>query len=249
MAKITYQYWLENIHNNPKYTKKAQYAGYLGTEVWDSFRDHQLEEFPYCAMCGKPATQVHHPPALYPEVFGEEDPKHLTSLCDFCHSNFHNPPTLEEYAKQVEVDRKHKKGTTCKCCKQKVHESSRKINSGMARVLIEAYKIHKEGDFEDGWFKLYQSVKTKISSAAHDWSLFKHWGILEEKINEDTNKKTSGVWRFTDKGVSFVKGEISVPKCVITFNGECMGFEGEMVKIADCLDKHFDYRELMGYDA
>lgn len=52
---------------------------------WRAFRARFLAEYPYCARCGRPATQVHH---IVPLSAGGErlDWANCESLCHSCHS-------------------------------------------------------------------------------------------------------------------------------------------------------------------
>lgn len=82
-----------------------------------------------------------------------------------------------------------------------------------------------------------------------DFSYLVHWRLLEkmEGKRPDGSKK-NGFYKITDKGVRFVKQEITVPQTLIIYNGKCEGFEGDQVSIKDGLGKRFDYAELMKGD-
>ena len=71
------------------------------------------------------------------------------------------------------------------------------------------------------------------------------WGMIERKPSDDGDKKHSGLWRITDRGLRVARGGADFPKRVITYNGEVYGFSEERVMIEDCLDKCFSYEEAM----
>jgi len=59
---------------------------YLPSEHWRQYRKDKLEWDQYrCADCGDRATEVHHRPADYSELYGESVEHSCVSLCRFCH--------------------------------------------------------------------------------------------------------------------------------------------------------------------
>ena len=75
-----------------------------------------------------------------------------------------------------------------------------------------------------------------------------HWGLIEEMAKDpgDTTRRTSGLWRPTEKGVQFVQCLLQVPKRVYLYNNEILGWDDQTVTIRDALGTKFDYAELMG---
>lgn len=66
-----------NARRSPGY--KEPYGG-----EWKRIRAAHLDEYPYCAKCGAPATDVHHIRPL--RQGGTHDESNLQSLCRACHS-------------------------------------------------------------------------------------------------------------------------------------------------------------------
>ena len=54
------------------------------TRIWQKIRAAYLAAHPYCAMCGRPASQVHHRLSL--REGGGNDWGNLQALCAGCHS-------------------------------------------------------------------------------------------------------------------------------------------------------------------
>jgi hypothetical protein len=149
---------------------------------------------------------------------------------------------IKMLAELIELKRKEKGGTDCPCCKQHVQEYPRPIHSGMARVLIAIYRA----DVPDGGW-LHISIIGNHSWTG-DYAKLRYWGLLESKPNQDPHikeKKDSGLWRITEKGKKFARGEIKVRKTMIIFRAEVLEEKGELVSIHECLSKKFDYQELM----
>lgn len=130
------------------------------------------------------------------------------------------------------------KGVTCPCCKQSVKKYRRAIHSSMCLALINLYKISKGG-------KEYHHISDFVGNFG-DFSKFRYWGLVEEKEKEDgEDKRTSGYWKITEKGIAFVLGEVKVKSHILIFNKKVYGFDGNDVTIQELLKKKFSYEELM----
>lgn len=72
-----------------------------------------------------------------------------------------------------------------------------------------------------------------------------HWGLIEAKPNDDTTKKSSGIWRPTRAGVEVAAGRQRVKKYVFIYNNVVEGFSSEEITIHEALGDQFNYAELM----
>ena len=61
----------------------------------------------------------------------------------------------------------------------------------------------------------------------------RYWGLVE-KIGDKDSK--GGLWRITEDGMKFAKGEISAPKFVWTYRGDVVRYEGEEIWITAVTD-------------
>jgi hypothetical protein len=148
--------------------------------------------------------------------------------------------TLEE-AKQF-LRNNWKDGVVCPCCTQMVKRYRRKFNSGMARGIIFAYKLDKV--LPDQYF--HSNTINKLANGQDiEFSKLRYWGLVEQMPNENEKKKHSGMWRITDKGRQFAKGQIDIESHVLLFKKKLYGFDGDKINIREALGKHFDYPELM----
>lgn len=147
--------------------------------------------------------------------------------------------TLQE-AKQYL--RKHwKQGVSCPCCGQLVKLYKFKLNSAAALSLISLYKQ------SSAWGEdVHVSKISHVSSSGGNFAQLAHWRLIEAVINTDTQKRTSGKWRITDKGITFVTHQLRVPAYMLRFDGKCLGFSEQMISIKEALGAKFDYAELMG---
>jgi hypothetical protein len=131
-------------------------------------------------------------------------------------------------------------GVKCPCCIQKVKRYKRKLTSGMASGLISLYK---QADHRT-------DRHIHISKLGHlnggEFAQLNRWGLIEDLYNDSDDKRTSGKWRITDRGVSFVRGLEMVASHVYTYNGETLGFEQAKIDIHSALGSKFNYKEIMG---
>lgn len=141
--------------------------------------------------------------------------------------------TIEE-AKQVLRDGVED-GVECPCCHQYVKLYRRPMHAQQAKMLIELFKLgpgwHKAHDFTDG---------------SGEFSKLRFWGLVEEERPNLGEGRTSGAWRITTLGRSFVSGHALVPARVRIFNKQFYGLEGDPVLITHVLGNKFNYDDLMG---
>jgi len=146
--------------------------------------------------------------------------------------NFQNLDEAKAYINSL----KHE-GVKCPCCYQLVKYYPYKLSSGMAYVLIQMYKSDKE------WVHPIQEFRTVNG----DYAKLRWWGLIEDRQDEpEEDKKASGYWRITPKGMAFVEGTIKVTEKAILFDNQCWGYEGDEIYITDALSNKFNYSELMG---
>ena len=79
------------------------------------------------------------------------------------------------------------------------------------------------------------------------YSLMRFWNLIEPAEHKDfeDDKKASGFWRVTQKGIFFVTAKIQIPKYVYLFNNQKYSESWDTIDIKDALGKKFSYTELM----
>lgn len=133
-------------------------------------------------------------------------------------------------------------GTPCPCCGQHVKLYKRSLTSGQAQALIILYRYMVQNPDEE-----YVHVSTFNTTAFRggDFAKLRYWRLIEASENVDTDKKDSGLWRITERGVEFVTGERYIPKRVHLYNGKIVGWSEDNIDIVDALGTKFSYEELM----
>lgn len=133
--------------------------------------------------------------------------------------------------------------TFCPCCKQVVSVQERDISPMMAKVLIVLYRKSK---VNSDWLQVSSIIEEENRASAEirgsEWTKLTHWGLLEEK------PKAKGLYKVTEKGTQFAKGESKAPKAIRMYNGKFLGFEEGQVTIQECLGDTYDYDKLMAGD-
>lgn len=130
-------------------------------------------------------------------------------------------------------------GVICPCCEQLAKQYSRKFTASMAVGLISLYNQAKST------YNPIHIKKIKLVNGG-EFAQMKRWELIADSKNEDTTKRTSGLWNITSKGIDFVNNRIQIPMYCDTYNGQTLGFSREMTTIKQALGNKFDYSELMG---
>ena len=146
----------------------------------------------------------------------------LSEVKDFLRSNYNKPD-----------------GCLCPACGQNVKLYKRKLG----KIQCEALILLNEANKEMEWVHVRTII---IKRNIHgDFAKMLYWGFIEKKVNEDSKKKDSGIWKITEKGKKFLRGEITVPTHAFIYNGDLKGFSEHHTDIDTALGSDFDYGELM----
>ena len=136
---------------------------------------------------------------------------------------------------------KYDVGFRCKCCNQLVKRYHRPLNSSMALTLIHLYK----SGIRD-WVHVEKFLLENKLPRSGDFHKLVHWQLLDKLEGERPDGSgRNGYYRQNGKSLLFVEGKLKVPRIAVILNGEFQKFEGANVSITDCLNKKFNYQELM----
>ncbi|MGE0527391.1 MAG: hypothetical protein AB7G93_00825 [Bdellovibrionales bacterium] len=141
------------------------------------------------------------------------------------------------------------KGERCPCCNQLAKMYERKLYSSMAAAIIYFYKSFDHSKFHHK-SELLKNQALATTLGGGDFAKLALWGLIEEKPKDTSeDKRTSGYWKISQKGIDFVLGKQRLPSHVRIYDGKVFGFTGDKVLVTDCLGKKFSYVELMGLKA
>lgn len=135
------------------------------------------------------------------------------------------------------------KGTDCPCCGQHVKLYSRPMHYMMVAGLIQLYNLDKK---KPGYYHVSELSIGQTYTSIGDFAKLKYWGLIEQKPKDPKeNKRTSGYWRITQRGVQFVLGQRTEHERVLIFNKKNLGLTGDKIDIKQALGGRFNYNELM----
>lgn len=152
--------------------------------------------------------------------------------------------TLSKAKRQVEHLLDH--GSHCPCCGQYCKVYRRKFTWEMAAWLIWVYQEYCAAKkFRAGFIALVDVRQYSLRGG--DYAKTAYWGLAERKPKdpEDKARRTSGLWKPTEKGEDFVQQRISIPSHAYVYNNEVKWFSDSKVDIIQALGNKFDYEELM----
>ncbi|RLC78979.1 MAG: hypothetical protein DRJ03_24360, partial [Chloroflexi bacterium] len=130
-------------------------------------------------------------------------------------------PSLEE--SRLLVEEGSEKGVKCPCCDQYCKIYKQKLYTTMAKFLVEL--VAAVEDVSDStWIDVRHDPRFLRVTRNGNYAYLLHWGLVEQQPNLDSAKRTSGMWRPTAKGISFVKGLIDVPTHVHIFDNKIRGW-------------------------
>lgn len=147
--------------------------------------------------------------------------------------------TLIEARRYVEANRD--KGIECPCCGQFAKTYRRKLNVSMARGLI--WLVNQ--CITDEWVDV-PSTAPKWLLRSRELPKLSYWGLVEERpLYKKVEKRCSGFWRPTKRGVDFAYRRSRVPSHVFIYDNDVVGTSEVQIDIVTALGAKFSYAELM----
>lgn len=143
-------------------------------------------------------------------------------------------------------------GSVCPCCDRFGKRYKRTLNATIGHAILAMLALHEKTKAE--WLHVKDirdlMLKTGCKATHPTGEIGKavYYALVEQKENEDTRKRKSGLWRLTADGMEFARGESTIPRFIYLYNDQLHGerFDtSEFVSINDVLGKKFDYSELM----
>ena len=137
-----------------------------------------------------------------------------------------------------------KKGCECLACGQRVQLYNRPLTSSMVYGL---WLVRNTVNVGDGYFHAENLFKnfTCPSSVRGDFPKLRFWGFIEQKVPNTSEVSTSnGLYKITDKGLEFLKGNMLVPASVLIYNNKFIGFGTKEIDFKGALNKKFNINEL-----
>ena len=86
-------------------------------------------------------------------------------------------------------------------------------------------------------------VPSLVPSRARDDAMLCYWGLVERSRDVRPDGGEKGVWRLTEKGFQFLRGELKIEKYAWVKDKRVIYFDGPLITIGD-VDPEFDLREI-----
>lgn len=154
---------------------------------------------------------------------------------------------------QIRLDGARASGTRCECCGQHVQVYRRTLYGSMARWLISLTRATQivTVTMRDGVStQAYSWTQARdIPQRGGDYAKLAYWDLVEQHPDVPAEKRDSGLWRPTARGVNFVFGRVTIPQYAYVYAERVIGLGGPERDIRTCLGKKFNYEELLGSGA
>lgn len=136
-------------------------------------------------------------------------------------------------------------GAICPCCERYTKIYRRSFNAGMAVCLLWLARAYaRTGDYLH-----VPTVAPRRVLASREFDKLRLFGAAETKdVNEDEDKRTSGLWRPTQLGLDMAHQRVNVPDFVVVYNGRVIETSIDLIPISEALGTKFSYTELMSGD-
>ncbi len=161
-------------------------------------------------------------------------------------------PTINEIRDELRAG--WEDGTECPCCSQKVKLYKRRVNKGMAEVLVElARETVRRRSAPD--HRPYVNVERKLIygneelQGARDWQTLRFWGLIEALDDgAASGRKSTGEWRITEAGLWVVAhpDRALLHDYVLVYNNRRRGVSDEKRSLKDALQRPFSWEEVAG---
>lgn len=154
-------------------------------------------------------------------------------------------PSLREAKRDLRADLDA--GTHCPCCSKWVKRYRRRLNGAVVRSLAWLVLASEDPSIADpdGWIDVPRfGPRWMLRGNPHP--KLRLWRFAERKaVDDQSSVRCSGVWRPTDLGRRFARGEVDAPDSVFEYLSEVDSVSPERVRFAEVMDVEFDYRALM----
>lgn len=152
-------------------------------------------------------------------------------------------PSLDEAREWLAQSVHEKSGAICPCCERFDKVYDRTINAAAVRNICLLYQYTKRNG--DGFYH-YKDFMSGF--AGWDVTKFLHLGLVKRQANDSDVTHTSGTYRITESGKSFVEGKVRIPARLTFYHNELIGTSEELRSIEE-LWPDFNYQELMGRES
>ena len=137
------------------------------------------------------------------------------------------------------LNENYKNGCYCPACKQRVQLYKRKLASTMAFALIR-FVVHqrKNGNQFTKFSSILDNENVTPTQRA-DWQKLAYFRLIQP------NPDKSAMYKVTQQGFDFVKGNILMPKYANVMNAKVYGYAMDQITIHQALGTKFNLDDLL----
>ena len=147
--------------------------------------------------------------------------------------------TLIEAKNYLEAHRNA--GVDCPCCGQYYKVWRKKpISAAVASLCrLVAFQLRED--------RYYHLDAFNVIPKDRNFSQLILWHLITpmHQNEEDEEKRASGSWKATEKGIAFALGKIEIPKYVFTLDNKLIAVSEETISVHKALSMKFSYADLM----
>lgn len=98
------------------------------------------------------------------------------------------------------------------------------IDKASVSALGRLRKYHKRHG-SDGWAHLNDFAGPRHGN----WARLRWWGLIEPRpmVEGETDKDVRGWWRLTGRGFAWLRGDVTVPRTALIFDGAWIGWKDQ----------------------
>ena len=134
---------------------------------------------------------------------------------------------------------------SCPLCDQHCKYYRRRLNSIMAQGLISLVIQARSSPGDWVHVEAITLQGREVVVMGGSFALLAHWRLIEPMRNDDTDKRCSGWWRPTDRGIAFAERRSVEPASGLFYNNSVLEWSEDQIDIADALGSKFNYADLM----
>lgn len=128
----------------------------------------------------------------------------------------------------------NEKDKKCPCCGASMVPNRQGLTKGLVNILIKFRRAMLESENPE---KNRIHVRTEVGFTKNEYNNFqklRYFGLVA-KCRKESGERDSGYWLLTRNGNRFVKGEIKMPKYVLTFRNKIIEKSEERIDILDAI--------------
>lgn len=145
---------------------------------------------------------------------------------------------------EFQADLRKNNEAICQCCQRRARINKLRVHSTIALMLARLAYQSKQKTGDPYSFVHIDEFKPKHRSG-NDFSIVKYWGLATTKPAEGEDKNSSGFWRLTGDGNSFINGKLNIEKYAYVIDGMLSHFGEDTIDMDQALNGKFSFSELL----